>query len=146
LILVASPALAQTYTGGQPPSFPGGILNPPGGVGNPVPGGVGTPVPGGVATPVPGGVATPVPAVVSSPIPAGVNLVPGSVSNAVPQPAQVLTAQVSRPVAVAGSQARAGGLALTGFDVVALTLVAIPLIVLGAVMTRRARPKASLQA
>lgn len=89
--LFAVPALAQTYTGVQPPTVGAGLANSG----------------QGVAT----------------------------------GPAVVLPAQVSSAPAPTGAvQAPVSRLALTGADILRLVLFAIPLILVGAVFTRQARP------
>jgi hypothetical protein len=125
--------MAQTYTGGPTPSFPGGVLNPPGG----------TVTPPGAVSPVPGQVGNPVPGLVGNPAPGSIGNTPVAVGSS--QAGQVLAAQVDRTFPVLSAQSRAGGLALTGSDVVTLLLFAASFILAGAVISWRARPNSSPQ-
>ena len=56
---------------------------------------------------------------------------------------EVLASQVSSPAAAAAPQAQVRSLALTGADIAGLVLIAVPLIALGAVITRSARRSGS---
>lgn len=70
--------------------------------------------------------------------------VPGGVLSA--SGARVLGLQISQPAPVAtGGQASVSGLAFTGSDVITLLMIAIPLIVIGATLTRHARPRRASQ-
>lgn len=68
---------------------------------------------------------------------------------ATPAPAvtgQVLSLQATQPAPVAtGGQARVSGLAFTGADLITLLLLAVPLIVLGGILTRQGRPRHAAQ-
>jgi hypothetical protein len=70
----------------------------------------------------------------------------GQVGQVLSSQGQVLSSQVSQaPLAVGATQARSSGLAFTGADIATLVVMAGSLILGGAVLTRRARPRTAGQ-